>query len=95
MADSRATVRLRPGRRRPLRRPPRGRATRSWVKALPFIGPVVLFIVWDLVVRLGFIKPILLPTPADTVARAASPAWPAGRCWSTSRSPCGARCRPS
>ncbi|HSV61205.1 MAG TPA: ABC transporter permease [Variovorax sp.] len=39
-----------------------------WLKALPFIGPVVLFIVWDLAVRLGFIKPILLPLPADTVA---------------------------
>ena len=37
-------------------------------RLLPFIGPVVLFMVWDLVVRLGFIKPILLPTPADTVA---------------------------
>ena len=37
-------------------------------RLLPFIGPVVLFIVWDLAVRLGFIKPILLPTPADTVA---------------------------
>jgi len=37
-------------------------------RLLPFIGPVVLFIAWDLVVRLGFIKPILLPTPADTVA---------------------------
>ncbi|AMM24529.1 ABC transporter permease [Variovorax sp. PAMC 28711] len=38
-----------------------------WLKALPFIGPVVLFIVWDLVVRLGFIKAILLPLPGDTV----------------------------
>ena len=37
-------------------------------RLLPFIGPVVLFMVWDLVVRRGFIKPILLPTPADTVA---------------------------
>lgn len=37
-------------------------------RMLPFIGPVVLFIAWDLVVRLGFIKPILLPTPADTIA---------------------------
>ncbi len=37
-------------------------------RLLPFIGPVVLFITWDLVVRLGFIKPILLPTPADTIA---------------------------
>jgi NitT/TauT family transport system permease protein len=37
-------------------------------RLLPFIGPVVLFVAWDLVVRLGFIKPILLPTPADTLA---------------------------
>ena len=36
-------------------------------RLLPFIGPLALFIVWDLVVRLGFIKPILLPPPADTV----------------------------
>ena len=40
--------------------PPR---TASWHKALPFVGPLVLFIVWDLVVRFGFIKPILLPPP--------------------------------
>lgn len=39
----------------------------SWAKALPFIGPVLLFIVWDLVVRLGFIKALLLPPPAETV----------------------------
>jgi len=37
-------------------------------RLLPFIGPVVLFVAWDLAVRLGFIKPILLPTPADTIA---------------------------
>jgi ABC-type nitrate/sulfonate/bicarbonate transport system permease component len=40
----------------------------SWSKWLPAIGPIVLFILWDLVVRLGFIKAILLPTPADTIA---------------------------
>jgi ABC-type nitrate/sulfonate/bicarbonate transport system permease component len=39
----------------------------SWDKALPFIGPVVLFIVWDLAVRLGFVKAILLPPPIDTI----------------------------
>ena len=38
-----------------------------WVKLLPFIGPVVLFIIWDLAVRLGFIKAILLPLPGDTL----------------------------
>ncbi len=36
--------------------------------ALPFAGPLLLFIVWDLVVRVGWVKPILLPAPADTLA---------------------------
>jgi sulfonate transport system permease protein len=36
-------------------------------KLLPFIGPIVLFIVWDLVVRFGLIKVILLPTPWATI----------------------------
>jgi len=39
----------------------------SWGKLLPFVGPVALFIVWDLVVRAGLIKAILLPTPWDTL----------------------------
>ena len=40
----------------------------TWGRLLPAAGPLVLFIVWDLVVRFGLIKPILLPTPADTIA---------------------------
>ncbi len=36
-------------------------------KALPFVGPVLLFLVWDLAVRTGYIKAILLPSPFDTV----------------------------
>ena len=36
-------------------------------KALPFMGPVLLFLVWDLVVRFGLVKAILLPPPIDTV----------------------------
>lgn len=39
----------------------------AWDRALPFIGPVVLFIVWDLAVRLGFVKAILLPPPLDAL----------------------------
>jgi len=35
---------------------------------LPFLGPVVLFIVWDLVIRTGMVKAILLPAPADAIA---------------------------
>jgi ABC-type nitrate/sulfonate/bicarbonate transport system permease component len=39
----------------------------DWGRALPFVGPVVLFIIWDLAVRTGFIKPILLPAPLDAI----------------------------
>jgi len=39
----------------------------SFGKLLPFIGPIALFIIWDLVVRAGWIKAILLPTPAATL----------------------------
>jgi NitT/TauT family transport system permease protein len=39
----------------------------AWGRLLPVLGPVILFIAWDLVVRLGFIKPILLPTPLSTL----------------------------
>jgi sulfonate transport system permease protein len=38
-----------------------------WHRLLPFLGPFVLFVVWDLVVRAGWIKPILLPTPWATL----------------------------
>jgi ABC-type nitrate/sulfonate/bicarbonate transport system permease component len=49
------------------RRMPRTPRKADWGRALPFVGPLVLFIVWDLVVRLGFIKPILLPPPMDAL----------------------------
>ena len=39
----------------------------SWSKLLPFVGPLALFILWDLVVRAGLIKVILLPTPSATL----------------------------
>ncbi len=38
-----------------------------WVRLLPALGPLLLFILWDIVVRFGFIKAILLPTPWDTL----------------------------
>jgi NitT/TauT family transport system permease protein len=47
---------------------PSPRKTVPWGRLLPVLGPVFLFVVWDLVVRSGYIKPILLPTPADTIA---------------------------
>jgi sulfonate transport system permease protein len=39
----------------------------SWTRVLPFVGPIALFVLWDLVVRFGLIKAILLPTPIDTL----------------------------
>jgi sulfonate transport system permease protein len=39
----------------------------GWGKLLPFVGPVALFIAWDVVVRAGWIKVILLPTPSATL----------------------------
>ncbi len=36
-------------------------------RLLPVIGPLVVFLVWDLVVRFGLIKAILLPTPWATL----------------------------
>ena len=42
--------------------------TRLFDKALPFVGPVLLLLVWDLVVRFGLVKAILLPSPIDTVS---------------------------
>jgi sulfonate transport system permease protein len=44
-------------------------APRRWTaaNALPLVGPVLLLILWDLVVRLGWIKAILLPPPVDTL----------------------------
>lgn len=38
-----------------------------WTRLLPVVGPVLLFIIWDLVVRMGLVKVILLPTPSATI----------------------------
>ena len=42
--------------------------TRTLGKALPFVGPLLLLLIWDLVVRFGLVKAILLPPPIDTVS---------------------------
>ncbi|MCI1003717.1 ABC transporter permease [Herbaspirillum sp. C7C8] len=44
---------------------PRKRAALG--RLLPLVGPVALFVVWDLVVRAGWIKAILLPPPEATL----------------------------
>jgi NitT/TauT family transport system permease protein len=45
--------------------PVRGRF--PWGRLLPLVGPLLLLLAWDLAVRGGFIKRVLLPTPWDTV----------------------------
>ncbi|NQE49146.1 ABC transporter permease [Herbaspirillum rubrisubalbicans] len=44
---------------------PRKRAALG--RLLPIVGPIVLFVIWDLVVRAGWIKAILLPPPEATL----------------------------
>ena len=41
--------------------------TFQWGRLLPVVGPVILFIIWDIVVRAGLVKVILLPTPSSTL----------------------------
>ncbi|WP_326533051.1 ABC transporter permease [Pseudorhodoferax sp.] len=47
----------------------------AWNKALPFIGPIVLFILWDLAVRTGMIKALLLPPPLDALGTLIKGLW--------------------
>ncbi len=37
-------------------------------RLLPLIGPLALFVIWDLVVRLQLVSPVLLPTPSAAIA---------------------------
>jgi sulfonate transport system permease protein len=50
---------------------PSAAAPPSWrpdaKRLLPVIGPLLLFVVWDFVVRFKLISPILLPTPSATL----------------------------
>lgn len=54
--------------------PPAAVAPRKadWGRWLPVVGPVVLFVVWDLVVRTGMVKAILLPAPVDALTTLAT-----------------------
>jgi len=65
MADSATTASTPPwaATRRPATAPARRPVL---LRLLPVVGPLLLFAVWDIAVRGGFIKPILLPTPWDT-----------------------------
>ena len=37
-------------------------------RLLPLLGPLALFVAWDLVVRLQLVSPVLLPTPSSAIA---------------------------
>ena len=47
--------------------PSRRRRRPVWSRFLPVVGPLLLFVFWDIAVRSGYIKAILLPTPFDTI----------------------------
>jgi len=49
----------------PAPRPPGSRF--AWGRLLPVLGPVLLVVVWDIVVRAGWVKAVLLPTPWATI----------------------------
>src|SRR6266849_3643766 len=36
----------------------------DWGRLLPVLGPVALFVLWDVVVRMRWVSPVLLPSPA-------------------------------
>lgn len=46
---------------------PAARRGIPWGNFLPALGPVLLFIIWDLVVRFGLVKAVLLPLPSATL----------------------------
>ncbi|WP_332611869.1 ABC transporter permease [Achromobacter sp. ESBL13] len=48
----------------PTRQPPR---KFNGARFLPLVGPLALFVIWDLVVRLQLVSPVLLPTPSATI----------------------------
>jgi len=40
----------------------------DWGKLLPVVGPLALFALWDVVVRVQWVSPVLLPSPGATLA---------------------------
>lgn len=39
----------------------------DWGRFLPVLGPVALFVLWDIVVRSHWVSPVLLPSPASAL----------------------------
>ena len=66
--------------------PRRRRRSRRGARCCPLIGPLVLFIVWDLVGARSASSSRSCCRRRPTPSPRWSPAWPAGRCCSTSRS---------
>lgn len=64
-ASAAALAKTQPAKAQPaMSKPPRKFDTS---RLLPLIGPLALFVVWDLVVRLQLVSPVLLPTPSATI----------------------------
>lgn len=47
----------------------------SAYQLLPAIGPIALFVVWDIVVRFKFVSPVLLPSPLSTLGTLVTGLW--------------------
>lgn len=72
-SETDTTAPARPGAWQPPVSKDAGKTKTLWLdRLLPLAGPLVLFMIWDVVVRSGLIKPILLPSPADTLMALAS-----------------------
>jgi NitT/TauT family transport system permease protein len=54
---------------------PRKRMAAGLMRLLPALGPILLFVVWDIAVRTKMVSPILLPLPGDTLATLAAGLW--------------------
>lgn len=54
---------------------PRKRMTAGLMRLLPALGPILLFVVWDIAVRTKMVSPILLPLPGDTLATLVQGLW--------------------
>ena len=58
----------------------RRRSASDWARLLPVVGPLLLFVVWDLVVRFGLHQGDPAADAGGDARHARHAAWPAGRC---------------
>jgi NitT/TauT family transport system permease protein len=55
--------------------PARKRLVSGLIRLLPALGPILLFVVWDVAVRTKMVSPIMLPLPGDTLVTLLQGLW--------------------